>query len=147
MFADAIPHRGQLVLDFGPPFQPAQQHPRRLDGRQSVAAGLAPQPSIARRPPRADPAQVIPSWNGDSVGHYEDDTLVIDTVGVKDGPFPIPIADLYAMVDLFGTPHTPALHVVERYRLLDHDGATLTQIGTPSHLSSHIRICARQSAT
>ena len=54
------------------------------------------------------PAQVIPSWNGDSVGHYEGDTLVIDTVGVKVGPFPTP--DLYAMVDLFGTPHTPALH-------------------------------------
>jgi hypothetical protein len=67
------------------------------------------------------PVQVIPSWNGDSVGHYEDDTLVIDTVGVKDGPFPTP--DLYAMVDLFGTPHTPALHVVERYRLLDHEAA------------------------
>jgi hypothetical protein len=67
------------------------------------------------------PARVVPSWNGDSVGHYEDDTLVIDTVGVKDGPFPVP--DLYAMVDLFGTPHTPALHVVERYRLLDHEAA------------------------
>src|SRR3984893_14592738 len=67
------------------------------------------------------PAQVIPSWNGDSVVHYEGDTLVIDTVGVKVGPFPTP--DLYAMVDLFGTPHTPALHVVERYRLLDHEAA------------------------
>ena len=67
------------------------------------------------------PAQVIPSWNGDSVGHYEGDTLVIDTVGVKVGPFPTP--DLYAMVDLFGTPHTSALHVVERYRLLDHEAA------------------------
>ena len=32
------------------------------------------------------PAQVIPSWNGDSVGHYDGDTLVIDTVGVKVGP-------------------------------------------------------------
>jgi hypothetical protein len=31
------------------------------------------------------PAQVIPSWNGDSVGHYEGDTLVIDTVGLKSG--------------------------------------------------------------
>jgi hypothetical protein len=49
------------------------------------------------------------------VGHYEGDTLVVDTVGVKIGPF--------AMVDWYGTPHSPALHVVERYRLLDYAGA------------------------
>jgi hypothetical protein len=61
------------------------------------------------------PAQVTPSWFGDSVGHYEGDTLVIDTVGIKIGPF--------AMLDMFGTPHTEALHVVERYRLIDHAAA------------------------
>ena len=61
------------------------------------------------------PAQVTPSWYGDSVGHYEGDTLVIDTVGIKIGPF--------AMVDMYGTPHSPALHVVERYRLVDYDDA------------------------
>jgi hypothetical protein len=56
-----------------------------------------------------------PSWYGDSVAHYEGDTLVIDTVGIKIGP--------YAMVDVYGTPHTPALHVVERYRLIDYEAA------------------------
>jgi hypothetical protein len=61
------------------------------------------------------PARVTPSWYGDSVGHYEGDTLVIDTVGVKIGPF--------AMMDMYGTPHSPALHVVERYRLLDNEAA------------------------
>ena len=61
------------------------------------------------------PVQTIPSWYGDSVGHYEGDTLVIDTVGIKIGPF--------AMVDMYGTPHTEALHVVERYRLVDYDAA------------------------
>ena len=61
------------------------------------------------------PAKVTPSWYGDSVGHYEGGTLVIDTVGVKIGPF--------AMVDWYGTPHSPALHVVERYRLLDYEAA------------------------
>ena len=61
------------------------------------------------------PAQVKPSWYGDSVGHYEGDTLVIDTVGIKIGPF--------AMVDMYGTPFTEKLHVVERYRLLDYDDA------------------------
>jgi hypothetical protein len=61
------------------------------------------------------PAQATPSWYGDSVGHYEGDTLIIDTVGIKVGPF--------AMVDHYGTPHTGALHVVERYRLLDYEAA------------------------
>ena len=61
------------------------------------------------------PAPVTPSWYGDSVGHYEGGALVIDTVGVKIGPF--------AMVDWFGTPYTKALHVVERYRLLDYEDA------------------------
>ena len=60
------------------------------------------------------PSPLTPSWYGDSVGHYEGDTLVIDTVGVKtDRP--------YAMVDLFGTPFTDKLHIVERYRLRDYD--------------------------
>jgi hypothetical protein len=61
------------------------------------------------------PAQPTLSWHGDSVGHYEADTLVIDTVGMKVGPF--------SMVDMYGTPQTPALHVVERYRLLDYEAA------------------------
>ena len=61
------------------------------------------------------PSKVVPSWYGDSVGHYEGDTLVIDTVGVKVGP--------YAMVDWYGTPHSPALHVIERYRVLDYAAA------------------------
>jgi hypothetical protein len=55
-----------------------------------------------------DPA---PTWQGDSVGHYEGDTLVIDTIGQKVGP--------HAIVDPFGTPFSPALHVIERYRLID----------------------------
>jgi hypothetical protein len=56
---------------------------------------------------------LTPSLYGDSVGHYEGDTLVIDTVGQRtDRP--------YAMIDLFGTPYTKALHVVERYRLRDY---------------------------
>jgi hypothetical protein len=60
------------------------------------------------------PARVAPSWHGDAVGYYEGDTLVIDTVGIR--------ADRkFAMIDLFGTPYTDKLHVVERWQLLDRD--------------------------
>ena len=65
------------------------------------------------------PARVTPSAHGDSVGHYEGDTLVIDTVGIKVGP--------YTMIDRFGTPYTEALHVVERYRLIDFEAAKEAQ--------------------
>jgi hypothetical protein len=60
------------------------------------------------------PAKVKPSWHGDAVGHYEGNVLIVDTVGIKsDGP--------YRMIDLFGTPFTEKLHVVERYQLADRD--------------------------
>ena len=45
---------------------------------------------------------------GESIGQYEGDTLVVDTIGLR-GDTP---------VDLFGTPHTNAMHVVERYRAI-----------------------------
>jgi hypothetical protein len=54
---------------------------------------------------------VTPSWQGESVGHYEGDTLVIDTTGQKVGPL--------SMIDRYGTPFSGALHVIERYRLID----------------------------
>ena len=65
---------------------------------------------------RPHPAEITPSWYGDSVGYYEGDTLMIDTVGVKtDRPL--------AMLDMYGTPYSRALHVVERYRLLVYEAA------------------------
>jgi hypothetical protein len=59
-------------------------------------------------------ANVKPSWQGESIGHYEGDTLVVDTIGMNDQTW----------VDNFRTPHTDKLHVVERFRLVDN-GMTL----------------------
>jgi hypothetical protein len=50
-----------------------------------------------------------PSWTGESVGHYEGDELVVDTIGFNDKTF----------VDNYRTPHTEKLHVVERFKLLN----------------------------
>jgi hypothetical protein len=58
------------------------------------------------------PERVTPTWLGESVGHYEGDTLVIDTIGIK------PQGEL-AVIDRYGTPHSDGLHVIERYRLID----------------------------
>jgi hypothetical protein len=57
-------------------------------------------------PHSADPK---PSWYGESVGHYEGDTLVVDTIGLNDK----------TVVDVYRTPHTEKLHVVERWRVVD----------------------------
>jgi hypothetical protein len=50
-----------------------------------------------------------PTWYGESVGHYEGDTLVVDTIGQNDKTF----------VDGYRTPHTTQIHVVERYRVIN----------------------------
>ncbi len=55
-----------------------------------------------------------PSWTGESVGHWEGDVLVVDTIGLNDKTF----------VDNYRTPHTEKMHVVERFELID-DGKTL----------------------
>jgi len=62
------------------------------------------------------PANVKTSWFGDSVAHWEGDTLVVDTVGI----------DNRSWVDVFGTPHTDKLHVVERYRLRNPNALDVT---------------------
>jgi hypothetical protein len=50
-----------------------------------------------------------PSWYGESVGHYDGDTLVVDTIGQNTKSF----------VDNYRTPHSEKLHVIERYKLTD----------------------------
>jgi len=50
-----------------------------------------------------------PSWYGESVGHYEGDTLVVDTIGQNTKTF----------IDNYRTPHSDKLHVVERFHLIE----------------------------
>jgi hypothetical protein len=50
-----------------------------------------------------------PSWYGESVGHYDGDSLVIDTVGLN----------AKTVVDIYRTPHTEQLHVIERWHMID----------------------------
>ena len=58
---------------------------------------------------QAHSPNLAPSYYGESVGHYEGDTLIVDTLGMNDKTW----------TDRFATPHTEKLHVVERYRLID----------------------------
>ena len=60
---------------------------------------------------RQHPQDLEASWWGHSIGKWYGDTLVVDTVGL----------DERTWLDYQGLPHSDALHVIERYRRLDHD--------------------------
>ncbi len=61
-----------------------------------------------------------PSWFGESVGHYEGNALVVDTIGFNDRSF----------IDNYRTPHTTKLHIVERFRFIED--------GVPPEIIIHI---------
>jgi hypothetical protein len=60
---------------------------------------------------REHPKELDLTWLGDSIGWWEGNTLVIDTVGLNDKTW----------LDQVGHPHSDALHVVERVRRIDPD--------------------------
>jgi hypothetical protein len=55
------------------------------------------------------PADPDPTWMGDSIGHWEGDTLIVDSVGFND------------KTEISGYRHTEALHVVEHYHRADYN--------------------------
>lgn len=55
------------------------------------------------------PADPNPTWMGDSIGHWDGDSLVVDVVGFNDK----------AWLDQAGHPHTEALHIIERFTRTD----------------------------
>ena len=55
------------------------------------------------------PKDPDPTWMGYSIGHWEGDTLVVDTAGLNDR----------AWLDGFGHPRSEAMHITERYRRRD----------------------------
>ena len=57
-----------------------------------------------------------PSWNGYSVGHWEGDTLVVDSIGFNDRSF----------LDARGTPHSSDMRVEERFRRIDYGHLEVT---------------------
>jgi len=68
---------------------------------------------IAMEPGRTHPSedQLVPSYFGDSIGHWEGDTLVVDTVGYNEKFWFI----------RGGLPHTRFMHLTERFTRTDFD--------------------------
>jgi hypothetical protein len=60
---------------------------------------------------RSHPDGLEATWMGHSIGHYEGDTLVVDTIGFNDKTW----------LDRAGHPHSDQLHLVERFRRVNQD--------------------------
>ena len=58
---------------------------------------------------RGHPKEPNPNWMGHSIGHWQGDTLVVDTVGFND----------QSWLDNIGHPHTEMLHIIERLHRAD----------------------------
>jgi hypothetical protein len=69
---------------------------RRIPARQRLGADIRLVYAEAAFAGDRSRAVALPSWYGDSVGHYEGDTLVIDTIALKTDR-------KYAMIDLNAT--------------------------------------------
>jgi hypothetical protein len=65
---------------------------------------------------RSHPKDVDPTWFGDSIGTYEGDTLIVDTVGLNDRTW----------LDTAGHEHSDQLHIVERFQKLDNNNIKWT---------------------
>ena len=64
---------------------------------------------------RDHPDDATELWVGDSVGWWEGDTFVVDTVGFNDKSW----------LDFYGYPHSDEMHLVERYKRVDATTMTL----------------------
>jgi hypothetical protein len=97
-------------LPYGFPRAIVARHPMQLVQHPDFLAFLFEQNAwftlvpIDGRPHPKD-AREIPTWFGNSVGRWEGDTLVIDTVGVNG----------YTKLDTVGHPHSTELHLVQRF--------------------------------
>lgn len=65
---------------------------------------------------RQHPSNLRPTWMGDSIGSWDGDTFVVDTVGISDVNW----------LDRMGHPHSDKLHLIERFHRVDDKTMTLS---------------------
>jgi len=66
------------------------------------------------------PHRAARQYMGDSVGHWDGDTLVVDTINYKQGLW----------IDSHGTPASAGAHLTQRIRRIDHNGPMLEVVTT-----------------
>ena len=103
-----LPEGVPRVYTMPPPFELVQVRGRIYMFFQSLQN---PVPRYIYTDGRGHPEGYPTTAMGHSVGHWDGDTLVVDTVAI----------DEVTWIDDAGTPHSEALHVVERFRRVDHN--------------------------
>jgi hypothetical protein len=112
MTGDAFPTAHNQCWPEPPPYILGNQQLQVLQQKDQVTLMYSHSSQVRRvRLNAKHQAKLQPSWYGDSVGHYEDGALVVDTIGIAVAPL--------STVDRYGTPHTDALHVVERFSMVE----------------------------
>ena len=107
-----LPARGHAVLD--------ADHPQCIGGRiharpGHIAGRVRRQPAAAHLYRRAAaPRRSGPTFHGHSIGHWEGDTLVVDTIGILPQAF-------IALAEGAGVPNNGDMHIVERIHLQGPD--------------------------
>lgn len=64
---------------------------------------------------RPHPKDPEPTWMGDSIGHWDGDTFIVDSIAFNDKSW----------LDFYGDPHSDQMHLIERYKRVDHDTLTM----------------------
>jgi hypothetical protein len=109
---DAFPTAHNQCWPEPPPYILGNQQLQVLQQKGQVTLMYSHSSQVRRvRLNAMHPAKLKPSWYGDSVGHYEGDVFVVDTIGIAVAPL--------STVDRYGTPHTDTLHVVERFSMIE----------------------------
>ena len=112
--AGGFPSAEDQCRPIAPPFSSAVQFDfqilKKKDGNLTILGHQDDQVRHVRMN-GTHPAKLTPTPMGDSIGYWDGDVLVIDTVGVK--------IDEFIASDRLGTPQSELMHVVERYRLID----------------------------
>jgi hypothetical protein len=102
-----VPDGLPRVLDNPYPFEIIQAPP----GQTTIIYELNHQVrtvAMDKKMPPFEEVSIFPFYNGHSVGHWEGDTLVVESTAFKDNPI--------TFVDSTGTPHTDEMSTVERIR-------------------------------
>lgn len=115
---NSVDHPGARCLPSGIPEKDAVPAPFKIIQNEDLMVMLYESRTIFRQvftDGRALPDDPDPAWQGYSIGHWEGDTMVVETRGFKDDGW----------LDMAGHPASSDLHVIERFTRKNYGSMTI----------------------